>query len=157
MKFRPQFLIAALVAALAIATVIWGFSETGSPAKNRAMHEDAQRVSELRGISSALTGMQYNRDTTATPPAAPATLAELAKRQGSYLHDEQLRDPVSNAYYGYTVKDPTHVELCADFAYTSDEEKGRGGDYYYGGSDEGFWNHPAGKKCYVVDLTKAAG
>lgn len=72
----------------------------------------------------------------------PKTLDEIAafSRTRQYDRELELADPVTAAPYVYRVLDEDRYELCATF----DLDRDRNYDL--------FWNHPAGRHCFIVNL-----
>jgi hypothetical protein len=128
----------ARVAALAvIGTVALGLFAAGSPGHARLQALDQRRVGELQLIE---TDLEEEYD---SGRGLPGSLGELVAR-GTAKQVRSIRDPQSGVPYGYARIDSARYELCASFA-LADSMAGEGG------GRGGFWNHPAGRKCYVLD------
>lgn len=127
---------ASVVVAFAVA---WGFVLVGSPATRRLERFDEQRLADLRTIAREIQGMVEDPNEKGTLKGAlPKTLAEAAtKARSERVH---LRDPETGEPYAYTVKNETTLELCATFARSRDSDW------------DVFWNHPAGRHCFTINV-----
>ena len=67
---------------------------------------------------------------------------EEVKREAKYWKIS-LVDPETGEAYRYAVKTDTTYELCATFSLPRDK------------SMDVFWNHPAGRHCFLVDALDA--
>jgi hypothetical protein len=75
--------------------------------------------------------------------ALPRDLNEVAQFVAEEEHRATLNlsDPQTGKRYGYTVKNDSTFEICAQFSL--DER-----------SQSDAWNHPAGEHCFTIDLLK---
>ena len=116
-----------------VVAVIAGLVITGSPAEQRLIRFDGERVSDLREIAR-LTRRYW--DKRQSLPADPVDLVD-----GVALRRLPL-DPGSGLPYEYTA-DPaaSTFELCAVFARPSAD------------TPQDFWYHPAGRHCFQFEVT----
>ncbi len=114
------------------------FSLLDSPARARALREDADRIGELQQISWAVTEL-YNLN-SALPQNLDALTAD------GKLNEDVLLDPVSGQKYEFTIIDSSNYKLCANFELATPE----GGDYSY---LDPAWQHAAGQACFAVSLS----
>jgi len=90
-----------------IAAVVYGLFLLGSPAQQRLIKLDQQRVSDIQSISYAINAYWgYNKK-------LPATLEVLVKSQDYYI--SSLKDPTTGEYYEYRILGEKQYELCANF------------------------------------------
>ncbi|MDB5239168.1 MAG: hypothetical protein JWO00_503 [Candidatus Parcubacteria bacterium] len=148
-RFIPWFGIV-----LVLAAVIGGFLVVGSPAKQRNMRFDNQRVSDLTNIQWQLVNQWQQKGTL------PTTLSALNDSISGFTVPT---DPATSAQYEYVLKDKTSFDLCATFALESQDTKGRGAysSGGFGGTDMSYpspagvgvtddsWAHPAGHACFT--------
>lgn len=144
---------------LAIAGIVSGFAAVGSPAKQRNMRFDNQRVSDLSNIQWRIISYWQSKE------KLPATLADLNDSIFGFIvpNDPECESDIAGCGYEYAVKGNTNFELCATFALPSADFKYRGAsnssgsivtpmpayDYYPIGSDKNdVWAHEAGKTCF---------
>ncbi len=129
---------AGLAAALIVATLVAGFSYTGSPERQRILAEDRRRGQDLLEIARRI-----HADWTAWPLVAsrklPATLSALD--ENSPGRTVRWKDPVTNEPYGYEPDPAGSVyKLCATYGAPS-----------LGGK------RPEGWQCFSFDAAKAPG
>ncbi len=91
---------------LVIAAVVFGFSVFGSPATQRALRFDAERVNDLQIIQSYIIGDWQAKNT------APASLDALNDPTRGV---EVPTDPKTGEPYGYEKLSVTSFKLCATF------------------------------------------
>ena len=70
----------------------------------------------------------------------PATLEEVRENARYLLPD--IQDPESGEPYSYRIIDDTQYQLCAVFTHVRKERY------------DIFWNHPAGRHCFTIDVTE---
>ncbi|MEO6834420.1 MAG: DUF5671 domain-containing protein, partial [Candidatus Tumulicola sp.] len=105
--------------AVAILAAGFGFFGIGTPAHQRLVSFDLQRVSDLQNIASTIESA-YSK-TRALPRDLNAVFA--------LDHVVRIRDPQTQAFYSYVLGKAPKYELCADFV-TADPEPA-------------FWKHAA--------------
>ena len=130
----------ALVATLVVlGAIAWGFFVVGSPDTRRQERLDERRLEALQAIQQEIQQLVVNPDVPGELRAAlPPTLADLVAR--ARMRKIEPEDPETAERYGYRVLTPTTYELCATFDLPRDARR------------EVFWNHPAGRHCYVIDV-----
>lgn len=129
---------------IVLVAVVWGLAIAGLPAGERLRRFDDRKVIDLQTISSSLheqvyAGQPWIPDKEkGIPKALPKdlqTVAENVTYQRLTLNDPQTGEP-----YVYSVVNKTTYELCAEFNDVRDQPY------------EVFWNHPAGRHCYRIDV-----
>ena len=135
---------------LVIVAIVGGFAAVGSPSTQRAIRFDQRRVSDLSNLQWQVISYWQNKG------SLPASLADL---EDPISGSGMVKDPETEAPYGYVRKSATTFELCADFSRVSQDLAGRG-DYGYGGGlmfptrsyypspDGEQWTHEAGNVCF---------
>jgi hypothetical protein len=113
-----------------VAAVVAGLSLLGSPAHQRAVRLDSQRVSNLRTLSTYV-GLELERK-----KVLPASLAAMGVGQNVST------DPVTGVRYRYEVIGTSAFRLCATFDAAS-ENDGRARHAVEG------WAHAAGPQCFT--------
>lgn len=126
---------------LVVLTIAAGFFIIGSPASQRALRIDNQRVSDLQSIQSQVVYVYQQKG------KLPATLAELNDPLSYFMVPV---DPATKQPYEYAVKGALAFELCATF--TSEDASNLGSRprtvalMPYGKNDN--WQHGAGYQCF---------
>jgi hypothetical protein len=120
--------IAAVAAAVAVGLVI-----AGSPAEQRRLRLDEQRVAELQQLAGRA---EYRWESDGR---LPDTADELV--DGQFL-TRLPTDPTTGRPYEYRITGPRQFEVCATFERASRPDLA--GD---------FWFHEAGQRCFAFDLT----
>jgi hypothetical protein len=149
----------------ALAAIVVGFIAVGSPATQRALRFDQQRVNDLQNIQWQIISHWQQKE------KLPATLTELNDTLSGYIIPT---DPETEAAYEYSVKATSATssiprglsfELCATFGRASQDLKGRGATSGRGGvypmydtsiaypspagGIEDVWDHQKGRSCFV--------
>lgn len=128
---------AALAATLIVATLVAGFSYTGSPERQRILAEDRRRNQDLLAIARRI-----HDDWKAAPSEnrrLPATLGALDENAAG--RTVRWRDPITNEAYGYEPNPTGSVyQLCATYGESSLNGK-----------------RPSGWYCHSFDAEKAPG
>jgi hypothetical protein len=125
------------------ATIVGAFFMVGSPAQNRALRMDSQRVNDLSGVQWQVINYWQAKQ------KLPVTLEETKDPISGYMMPV---DPETGSAYEYKATGPRSFELCATF--TTDSLKATVGgatkpipvDYY--GSPNENWQHSAGRTCF---------
>lgn len=133
MNFNRLFVFCAV--ALVIAGLALAFGFLGTPAHQRLVAMDEQRLDDLESIASSL---HQDYENGGLPSRLPASVTTA--------------DPVTKQRYEFRRTDATHYELCAVFSTklpaepepTSAAWRPRG------------WPHDAGRTCYKFDVTTPA-
>jgi len=140
----PQW-TAIVASAVVVATIILGFFLVGSPAQQRKVRFDDQRVSALSTIQSQVTNYYSVKQ------VLPATLTDL---NSSFIGYAVPADPNGGAAFEYSVSAPLTFELCATFeaeSVTSSSNVTTAVPYFDGYSrafDEN-WTHGVGRTCFT--------
>jgi hypothetical protein len=117
-------------------SIILGFFFVGSPAQQRLMRLDDQRIDDLGRIEN------YVRDYYIEEGTLPKNLTDLEKIS---INISALTDPVTRESYTYTVKSEVAYEICATFAANSINTPDRS---YYMYSYNEDWAHGIGNVCF---------
>lgn len=133
-NIRMMWRVFAIV--LVVGSIILGFSVLGSPATQRKLKYDEQKVNHLVGLDSSIQNFY------ATKSKLPKDFTELSTLN---YYIEQI-DPQTKKAYEYIVKSATTYELCAEFNSASTERSDASYAYMYGGAS---WTHPVGKHCFA--------
>ncbi len=141
-KEHIQLTAAVLSSIAMLIAIISGFFIIGTPAHQRAIRLDEQRVNELMGIQGQVVNYWQQKE------VLPATTAQLNDTINGYVVPA---DPITKAAYEYTVKGPLSFELCATFEEAS-LPNGASTQYesmYYSpmGTTES-WTHESGRACF---------
>jgi hypothetical protein len=136
--------VAAIVSALVIlVTIISSFFVIGTPAQQRQVRLDAERVDDLSGMErSVLYYWTSNEE-------LPDSIEALEEEPGIYLD----KDPETNESYEYSATGETTFQLCATFATepTDIEQKSsrtRAVDFSQPGLTGENWDHGIGHVCF---------
>lgn len=129
-------------------SVIAGFFIIDSPKEKRLRDSDQIRIQNIQYIQSEVINHFLAKD------ELPGTLGGLRK-DISIPSDPETRMP-----YEYSIKNKNTFELCASFSLPSLPADGKNvaipKPAYgpYGPYDESYWNHQAGRKCFVKEIDK---
>lgn len=127
------------VSAVVILAVIIGMIAIGSPAKQRAIRMDEQRVSDLMNIQSQIVYTQWQNKGD-----IPETLDALKDPISNFMLPT---DPETKQSYEYKKITKNSFELCANFKSESKPEKTKSMAYRYGVESEN-WQHGIGRTCF---------
>lgn len=151
---------------LVVAAIVGGFWIVGSPATQRALRFDQERVSDLQNIQWQIVTYWQQKG------ALPTALTDL---NDSISGTKVPNDPETGQPYEYNDKGVTALKttqtgyvfsLCATFDRASVDGQGRGASYsggvivptvaIYPGGDSDSWTHPVGHTCFdrTVDPTR---
>ncbi|MES2314784.1 MAG: DUF5671 domain-containing protein [Patescibacteria group bacterium] len=148
--------------ALVIIAIVVGFIAVGSPAKQRALRFDAQRINDLSTVQWKVVGYWQQKG------KLPTALTDLNDTIGGFT---MPTDPETKAVYEYSIRPATSTKslptfaLCATFGEKSQDLAGRGA---YGGGNVGYpiaydvsvsypgpgggisdvWSHEKGRTCF---------
>lgn len=150
--------------ALVLGAVVMGFIAVGSPATQRALRFDNQRVNDLSTIQWQVINYWQTKETL------PPTLADAIDP----IYGIKLsKDPETKADYEYRVisndipNKNISFELCATFSRPTQDTEGRGEFGYgrggfgvaypaydsiaigYPGDGQDVWKHEAGRTCFM--------
>jgi hypothetical protein len=124
--------MAAVSSAIVALMVILGFSQLGSPGRQREFRADNQRVQQLFQLST-----QIKNYWSSHASQLPTGIDQIAG--GTFL------DPVTRAPYEYHPGRGSQYQLCATFAQSSDSRQTP--------ATPDPWVHPAGHHCFSLDAT----
>lgn len=136
---------------LVILGIVAGFLIVGTPATQRAIRFDGERVSDLQNIEGNITNY-WQADRT-----LPASLADLNDPLRSIVVPV---DPETKQAYEYNATTSLSFALCASFDRPSLDTKGKGAYGGYAsnmayptypvppGGMSDVWTHPAGHACF---------
>ncbi len=117
------------VVTLFVIVVVTALVSVGSPAKQRKLNQDIQRVSDLSQINNEINAY-FERNS-----ALPNNLNDLTKTGGYYVPN--LKDQVTQKDYEYIVIDKQNYKLCAEFVLPNPETR-----------QTNIWKHEAGRTCF---------
>ncbi len=127
-----------------VASIVLGFIVLGSPATQRDLRLDAERISSLSLIQAqAVSYWQQNR-------VLPEAISEL---DNPIYGITMPLDPVTQKPYTYEKTGDTSFKLCATFARESAGTMS--GEYYpqiQGLKDADVWEHGAGESCFTREI-----
>jgi hypothetical protein len=145
--------LAWISAAVILVSIIYGFFLVGSPAKQRNLRFDEQRVMNLQAIISSVANYWQQKN------QLPASLSDL-----SVLGFNVPKDPETEALYEYSVPGNLTFRLCATFKLSAAAVSGSSEMYYEGPyypSQVGVattpqnWEHGAGRTCFDTTIDPA--
>ena len=135
-------ILASIVIAVVLASIVWGFFIVGSPKDQRNRRFDEQRVQALRDIQYQVLDYWQNKN------ILPTDLSALTDSISGF---KASVDPETAKTYEYKVIGALTFELCADFKTDSKDNVDRNGSeimpiYNMGWSDN--WEHKAERTCF---------
>ncbi len=122
-------LLIGIASAVVLASVVGGFLTVGSPAKQRALEFDRQRVNDLQSLKYEVENYtQRNK-------MIPESLQDVASAN-TYI---SIKDPETKLPYEYAIlpDGKFSYRLCANFATVSKDT---------------FWAHDIGRTCFDLPL-----
>lgn len=122
-----------------IVAIVSGFFVMGSPAKQRAVRLDEQRIQHLVRIQNEVIAYWQDKE------ALPASLEDLSDSLSSF---ESPADPITDKAYVYEVADELRFRLCATFETESTESPVEYDYYYYSSAVQSNWTHGSGYSCF---------
>lgn len=143
---------ALITSVLAFGIVVLGFVFVGSPAKQRQVRFDEQRIQHLSSIQNEVVNYYSAKQ------VLPAKLADLNNPLGYFTVPV---DPDTNTAYEYTLKSKYVFELCANFATASLNADGSAmspvATKPYGMYDtyNQNWSHAEGRVCFERTIDPA--
>lgn len=143
-KTRISMIVAICTSVIFLASIVSGFFIVGSPAQQRNIRMDLQRVQDLQNIQYQLLNYWTQKG------AIPQALTELQDPISGFIIPV---DPLTKTAYAYQVKGPYAFELCATFADASRNEPGteRYMKQSYPMQVDGIsdvWEHAEGSVCF---------
>ena len=127
-----------VVVVVVIVAVGYGIFLVGSPGLQRTIKFDERRVSDLRGIASALD-IYWDRN-----EALPESLNAL---QGPQYHVRSIEDPETKEPYEFRLIEENRYELCAAFSNDSSELRGIREPAF----SARVWDHGIGRECFELE------
>ena len=140
-KAASRWIISAALVVVAV-TVVWGFSLAGSPAFNRKVSSDSNRVQDLSRLRDEID--EYYRLFRKLPDKLP----ELEKVSSRGAEQRRFDDPTSNKPYEYMITGPYGYQLCSEFEVTSDDAALEQ-NYFVRDST---WKHGIGHHCFSLEI-----
>ena len=138
-KKDKRLLQVALASTLAvIIVIISAFVLVGTPAQQRDIRLDEQRVYDLQNIQSEVINYWLSKN------YMPIDLESLD--DSIYSFDDPL-DPDTDEPYDYTVTGDLSFRLCADFQSSSNDERNEN-RRYIGSAKVSDWSHEAEWTCF---------
>ncbi|OHA83660.1 MAG: hypothetical protein A2408_02390 [Candidatus Yonathbacteria bacterium RIFOXYC1_FULL_52_10] len=134
-----------------IAAIVFGFTVFGTPATQRALRFDVERVGDLQSIQ--YSAVEYWR----TKGAVPATLDAL---KDPVVGVVIATDPKTQEAYEYEMISPLSFRLCATFERASKASATSIAEKMYYPYDsvftqEEYWDHEAGRTCFERTIDPA--
>lgn len=139
-KIPRNTIIAASVVVLA--SIVLGFFLVGSPAEQRKVRFDDQRISDLSQIQYEITNYYQTKNGT-----LPESLTSLTNTLSGFRVPV---DPRTGAAYEFNTNGGLTFELCATFEAESVGDMFAPSLEYraYGANYSGTWNHGIGRTCF---------
>lgn len=141
---KPSKLLAGLVSAVILISIIGGFFIIGSPATQRMRRFDEQRAADLQTLQSQIVShWSYKK-------VLPANLAALKDTISGFVPP---KDPQTGAQYEYAVTGALAFKLCSVFNLPASASNSKFSEPYYApmpaskfGQDN--WGHEKGRACF---------
>jgi len=141
------------IGVIMVASIAYGFFLIGSPAHQRDLRFDTQRVNDLQSIQYQAINYWQKKN------ALPAQLSDLNDSLSGFVLPT---DPETKGPYQYTATDPLNFELCATFKAKS-IDNGVPQPMYVSApmTKTGIepkadsWSHEAGRVCYKRTIDPA--
>jgi hypothetical protein len=130
-----------VIAVMAVAIGV-GLFLSGSPTQERMRRFDDQRVNDMQQIASGIDQYYLNVE-----PKLPPSLEALTGRREIYVNS--IKDPKTNATYGYNPLTATTYQLCATFETDSASNPNLAAN-----PGNTFWLHGVGLKCFDLEVAK---
>jgi hypothetical protein len=130
-------ILAIVVSVVVLAAVVTAFVVIGSPAHQRQLKLDSQRVSDLQSIQNQILNYWQQKE------SLPNNLAALNDSISGF---KAPVDPQTNTPYEYVVQTTLNFQLCANFSLPSEANDPRTNPMPYLGSEN--WSHGSGRVCF---------
>ena len=127
---------------LVVGSIIAGFGVLGTPANQRMLRYDSQKVSALQSVQWQIVNYWQQKGTL------PTSLVELQDPISGFIVP---MDPQTKKSYEYKKTDTLSFDLCADFNKPAQAQSGSMTRAVYPepvGKFEDTWQHEAGRKCF---------
>ncbi len=139
-------MLAWIVSVIVLGSIVGGFFLVGSPAHQRDVRFDNNRVSDLQNIQGQALNYWQQKN------ALPVRLSDLENSISGFVPPV---DPKTRAEYEYVVKGPLAFDLCATFKTASVGADTMTGRYSkpmsVGFSNDPYsqnWSHQSGRTCF---------
>lgn len=132
---------------IVLIAIVWGLLIVGSPQSGRLQRFDERKIQDLRVIHDEILQQVYvgfdwqPSKARGTPKELPKSLDIVAKNARS--QKVVTVDPQSGLPYDYRIVNATTFELCAHFNGSVENEYNV------------YWNHAAGRQCFVENILNA--
>lgn len=143
-KIKSKKGIYYVVTGVILASLIGGFVIVGSPAQQRLVRFDEQRIMDLQSIQWQVTNYWQYKD------VLPVDLASLNDPLAGFSVPV---DPETGASYSYRVVDSLVFELCAEF--DTERQDGELAPKYETYDMNGNWDHSTGVVCFERKIDPA--
>lgn len=143
LESKTPKILAWIVSAAVLASIITGFLIIGTPADQRDRKFDDQRISDLQILQSEILNYWSKKE------LLPETLSVLEDSISGY---SVPADPQSNALYEYRAVDKHSFELCAVFNGSSEDFGSKANIVKPFPSTDSFqqnWNHKSERTCFT--------
>jgi hypothetical protein len=142
---KPSKWIAGLAALVIFGSIVAGFFIIGSPATQRRIRFDNERVNDLSMIQGQV--VEYFRQKGRLP-------GDLTGLKDDISGFAAPLDPGTRTAYEYRVMSDVSFELCANFELASDKNKSGAVPYPVHPYDlyNSTWNHQAGRTCFSRNI-----
>ena len=137
-KIKNLKLLAWIVSVIVLAVIVTGFFLVGSPARQRSLKFDAQRVNDLQSIQSQIVTYWQQKN------QLPANLDALTDTITGF---KASMDPQTNEFYEYIINSALSFELCADFNLPSETDGAKTEPMIYQKAYSN-WTHASGRTCF---------
>jgi len=140
-SFRAKLFVQSSVIVIVI-VIVGGFFIAGSPAKQRLVRFDSQKVNDLQSIQSSVVNYWIQKE------RLPQSADDLRDNISGYIPP---KDPQTGNEYEYIVTGDLAFELCADFNFSSGDFVASKPVYPYGPGET--WDHESGRVCFsrIID------
>jgi hypothetical protein len=135
-KMKNLKALAWIVSLVVLGVIVAGFVIVGSPARQRSLKFDQQRVSDLQSIQSQTINFWQQKG------KLPASLNDLTDSISGF---KAPTDPQTSQAYDYTVESDLSFQLCANFSLPSENDQ-RTIPMLYPSPDN--WSHSGGHFCF---------
>lgn len=150
MKITPYKAITVLASVVVVGVGLASLTLIGSPAKQRILRLDGQRVQDLQQIYYGVGSFAAQQDNT-----LPKTLDALVNDPGFSYYSQNMSDPETKQPYEYLVTGTSTYQLCATFSQPSEKTSETSSLIGYPYPQGPAWDHPAGKHCYNLEYKPA--
>ncbi len=145
---RIPLISGSVISIVLLASIAFGFGLVGTPAQQRLIRLDDQRIIHLNTIQSQIVS-HYTRTR-----ALPTTLEDMNNSLDGFVVP---LDPTTGASYEYAQKGELTFELCATFSADSisTDTSSMPQEYGYDPIYNATWNHGTGRTCFERTLDPA--